>query len=260
MAEDKGGAQVINDFLVGCDPEFVILYPNGQIFNTAGSWEPGGPIGYDHGGRVQELRPEPTKGTYALVCRLQKLVLDKKLATNLGMRLRAGARVRNESLGGHVHLGIKFYDSQGNLAKGLPERITAMDAATRLLEHLDILPMNESADRRKGRYGKWGDVRASCEDAHTEYRTMASWLYDPKVAFICLTAAKLAAADPKGTSEALAKVTSFKGLENWIELYKSKDTNARRALELVLPKGHKELQVDPDVDFRGRWERLGLGK
>lgn len=257
MVQDKSRTQVINDFLVGCDPEFVLLDDKGAIFNTLSVWPQEGEIGWDHGGRVQELRPKPTKGTYALVKRLQELILSKKLASTV-LACRAGAMVNDESLGGHFHFGVPYYSSDGTFYKTHLETIKALDAVTALLEHLDILPMQQCINRRKGRFGKFGDVRPSGTDNHIEYRTMASWLYDPKTAFLCLTAAKLAAADPKGTSEALAKVTSFQGLEDWIQMYKAKDTNARRTLEVVLARGHKALQIDPDVDFRGRWERLGL--
>jgi hypothetical protein len=91
-----------------------------------------------------------------------------------------------------------------------------------------------------------------------EYRTMASWLTDPKVAYLCLTAAKLAACDPKGTVENLSQTANFNGLIEWFRNYRTKDINARRALERVLSLGHKAIQVYPDVDFRERWRELGL--
>ena len=87
---------------------------------------------------------------------------------------------------------------------------------------------------------------------------MASWLYDPKVAFLVLTAAKLAAADPGGTMQALKNCGDFATFEKWLAQYKGKDVNAARATEKLLDKGLKYIQVDPEVDFRERWERLGL--
>jgi hypothetical protein len=134
-----------------------------------------------------------------------------------------------------------------------------MDAVTRLLEHLDILPTKECIERRKkgadAGYGKFGAVRYKA-DGHFEYRTMASWLHDPRVAYICLTAAKLAAVAPIETRTALEKATSFAALQTWAENYK-KDDNVKRMLRLF-EKGHRSLVKDPDVDFRGRWETLGL--
>ena len=239
---------MINNFLLGCDPEFVLVDTRGRVFNTGTIWEQGGEIGWDHGGRVQELRPEATKGAYALVKRLQTLIQSSKLASE-ELRCKAGARVGNESLGGHVHFGIPT-------AKITSTHVGALDRVTQLLEHLDILPSGQCADRRKGNYGRFGDIRDS--NGHVEYRTMASWLYDPKVAYLCLTAAKLAAADPTGALEGLKNVTSFAGLEKWIGRYKHTDTNARRALDKVLVLRQKAVQIDPDVDFRGRWGKLGL--
>ena len=267
---------MINTFQVGCDPEFVALDDKAKVINVA-RWNPEGEVGWDHTGRVIELRPKPCAGTFALVRRLQRLMKDEKLVKLAAKRFRAGASCAGEMLGGHVHFGVPilfkttwpkghFYTLPDGsnipqeplieLEDKLKGTLSALDKVTHLLQHLDILPLNESTNRRKGRYGKWGDIRDS--GGHMEYRTMASWLYDPRVAFLCLTAAKLAAADPQGALDALKNVTSFEGLGKWIALYKSKDQNARRALEKVIDKGLKSVQVDPDVDFRERWEELGL--
>lgn len=257
---------MINDFLIGCDPEFVLMNEKGQIVNSADSplyWTDEGQIGWDHNGRVQEFRPEPCKGTFALVRRIGALIRDKKV-TDLNYKLRAGGRAGTESLGGHVHFGFpasKYADDEwGEQLRDLTDKtkqaIPALDTVTRLLEHLDILPLQESANRRKGTFGKFGDIRDS--SGHMEYRTMASWLYDPRVAYLCLTAAKLAAADPSGALEALKNASSFAGLEGWVARYKGKDTNATRAIEKIFAKGHKAVQIDPDVDIRERWGSLGL--
>lgn len=266
-SEGEEGGSVINNFLVGCDPEFVALDGNGRTMPLNFEEEE---IGTDHGGRVGEFRPKPCKGVFALTKRLQKLILSPTLGRVCASKFRAGARINEESLGGHVHFGFPIpkveyetangqyvYDERGDYkVKKTEDRaiVTALDRITSILEHLDILPLKESVNRRKGAYGRFGDVRDS--NGHMEYRSMCSWLYDPKVAFLCLTAAKIAAADPKGTLESLNKVTSFSGLQKWLENYKSKDSNASRAVEKL--GDHKLVQVDPDVDFRERWRTLGL--
>lgn len=246
--EGKEEGIVINKFLVGCDPEFVALDEQNRIIPAAGA---NGEIGYDHGGRVWELRPAPTKGTFALVKRLQRLIQDNRLRQVKG-KFRAGGIAGGQPLGGHVHFGIEPFQE-------LTEYTGALDTTTRLLEHLDILPKTESQNRRRGTYGKFGDWRTAHDGqghAHLEYRTMASWLYDPKVAFLCLTAAKLATADPKGTLDALKHKSSYSGLLDWIAAYRSRDANAARVYERI--GDAKLVQVNPDVDFRERWERLGL--
>lgn len=260
---------MINNFQVGCDPEFIMIDANGDRVNANEHFGLTGEIGYDHGGRVAEFRPEPSKGVLPLMKKIQALV--KKTPT---YKLRAGGLCNGDSLGGHVHFGFDCFsqkpgfqfDANGELVvhhnyvmseKG-KQVVKALDAVTKVLEHLDILPKRESEARRKHRhgYGRFGDVRDS--NGHMEYRSMASWLYDPKVAYICILAAKLAAADPVGAYEALKDCTSFDGLKKWIDSYKSKDVNAARASERLLEKGLKHIQVDPSVDFRGRWEDLGV--
>jgi hypothetical protein len=254
---------MLNNFLIGCDPEFILLDNEGKTAKASQYFPYAGLIGYDHGGRVAELRPKPAKGTYTVLLRLQELIQSKPVIA-VPHRLRAGAICNNDCLGGHVHLGFNGMTSgQGTFLGGqLNEKgaqvTKALDALTKVLEHLDILPKNECAKRRNsaqavaGYYGAYGDVRDS--NGHMEYRTMASWLYDPKVAFLCLTAAKLAAVDPKGAYEALQDCTSWKGLKAWLDSYRSKDVNAKRLEEKITDL--KKLQVDPTVNFRERWENL----
>jgi hypothetical protein len=133
------------------------------------------------------------------------------------------------------------------------DRVGALDTLTQLLEHLDILPRGECEERRKtGEYGKYGDVRIQ-EEKRTEYRTMASWLFDPAVAFLCLTGAKIAAAEPKVCTEALKGASAFTRLTEWLIPFASKDLDVGRLCERFLPQGHKGLIVDPSGDFRERW-------
>ena len=251
-ADRKEEGVVLNKFLLGCDPEFVALDARGQLIN--GVVLGNGEIGYDHSGRVLELRPSPSKGAYSLVKKLRTLLGDKRLQGLHAVKFRAGARVADMSLGGHVHFGV---DPTTTTLAGGP--IAALDVVTRLLEHLDILPRNECQLRRRGHYGRFGDVRVSHGkdgSPHLEYRTMASWLHDPKVAFLCLTLAKLAVCDPGGTVQVLKGVTSWSKLLDWVGNYRAKDTNAARVYEKLVDL--KQVSLDPDVDFRGRWENLGL--
>jgi hypothetical protein len=239
----------------------------GKTVAAAQFFQHDGDIGYDHGGRVAEFRPKPSYGVLPIVKQIQELV--KKASAIADKRYRAGAICNHDCLGGHVHFGFNCFvhkpptgcniNQGGGLFNEKGAQATkALDALTKTLEHLDILPSQESARRRvhgQG-YGQYGDVR-DC-NGHMEYRTMASWLFDPKVAFLCLTAAKLAAVDPVGTLDALKNCDSFAKFENWLRQYKDKDINAARASEKLLDKGLKYIQVDPEVDFRDRWERLGL--
>jgi hypothetical protein len=240
---------MLNNFMVGCDPEFAALNGSGVQINLASHLTSNAEVGYDHGGRVGEFRPAPTRGTYALVKKLHRLVNSGEVANLGAAKLRSGARVLNDSLGGHVHFGFP-------VPARTDPKILALDATTRALERLDILPREESAQRRQGNYGRFGDIRNS--GGHLEYRTMASWLLDPKVAFLCLTAAKLACCDPAQTTEILGRVTGWQGLVDWFTRYRTKDINARRVTDRVLDRGHKAVQIYPDVDFRENWRELGI--
>jgi Phage phiEco32-like COOH.NH2 ligase-type 2 len=259
---------MLNNFKIGCDPEFMLLDAAGKTVNANQFFPHDGPIGYDHNGRVAEFRPAPTFGILPIITKIKDLVKSKQIQ-QVNRRLRAGAVCNADALGGHVHFGFNCFEQKpiegysiltgGGKFNARGAQVTkALDALTQTLEKLDILPAHECSARRSGGqgYGRYGDVR-DC-NGHMEYRTMASWLYDPKVAFLCLTAAKLAAVDPEGTLVALKGCGDFNTFEKWLNQYKGKDVNATRASEKLLDKGLKYIQVDPEVDFRESWERLGL--
>lgn len=268
LADEEGN--MINDFMVGCDPEFMLL-DGGLTVGAHRYFTHAGEIGYDHGGRVAEFRPSPTRGILPIMKKLQNLVSQAALKA-AGRRFRAGAICNDDCLGGHIHFGFNCFAQKppqglgvhhGGVLNERGKKVTeALDALTKTLEFLDILPANESAKRRASAqgqgayYGAYGDVR-DCH-GHMEYRTMASWLYDPKVAFLCLTAAKLAAADPEGALEGLRRCEGFPQLRRWLEQYENKDVNAKRLSEKLLAGGLRPLQVDPGVDFKERWGELGI--
>ena len=191
--EDEIGVKQVNDFLIGCDPEFVV-FKDAHAVNLAYKIGHDGPIGYDHGGWVGEIRPEPTKSAWTLVKRIKELVGHEKLA-GIGTKLRAGACVdigadkaaagRNMIvLGGHVHIDINpFKPGKGGAVNNQgvwqdnfdPEddvanrgynytyftsehglRMRALDCLTARFEALDILPKAESARRRKADVGGIG--------------------------------------------------------------------------------------------------------
>ena len=251
-------ARLVNKFLVGCDPEFVTIH-NGKRCNVNDHLPHEGVVGWDHGGRIAEIRPDPSRGIYRLIKTMQKVLLEEPTLQQLVHRKwRAGAVYSDgntiESLGGHIHIDIPWDKKEGP--------VKALDALTRKLEALDILPKDESNDRRKNRgYGRYGDVRPvgggyQVEAGRIEYRTMASWLFNPAIAFVCLSGAKLAAHAPDSTMVALKGPTSYKQLIKFFELFQGKDDNADRVLEKVLDKGN--LKAEPDANVREAWERLGF--
>ena len=243
---------MLNNFLVGCDPEFVAFAGN-ELQNVSGTFSKSGPVGYDHRGFVLEVRPRPAIGTYALVKRIRKLFTEYNLK-ELGWRYRAGAFLEigdfKLALGGHVHLDVPWDDMNAQL------RTNALDELTKLLEAEDILPEKQSAQRRArfagDKYGAFSDVRAGGNTERMEYRTMASWLFHPVTAFVCLTGAKLCAAKPR---EAL-QILKAKSISKFFETFRE-DENARRVIERLLNR-NVPLQRDPEAEVLASWKSLAV--
>lgn len=253
LKEEEEKEMLVNKFLVGCDPEFAMVDNEGKAVNLNTVLRAQGEVGYDHGGYVGELRPKPARGAYTLIKHLRALISGDTFRSLPGAKARAGAYFQEKGdrgrvdLGGHVHFGFKYDEEWAT-------KLDALDHLTRRLEALDILPQKESEARRRGPYGRFGDFRLAGDlNERVEYRTMASWLHDPKVAFACLTLSKMAAYDPATCKAMLGRFHDFKPLVQWVEAFAAKDDNARRLSENLLSKGVKGLQADPEADFRERW-------
>lgn len=257
--------KLANTFEVGCDPEFVMLDAAGGIVST-GSLGKQGPVGYDHSGYCAEVRPDKAKGTWTLVKRIQQILLEcPKLATfrSPGVRWLGGAIVdapwpssKKLTLGGHLHFNL--------IKLSWTDAITAaLDRVTKHLEELDILPTKQSQERRAVsnnnseayKYGKFSDLRWDAPDGHTEYRTMASWLYDPWIAFLVLTTAKLAVVAPDLALEKFAGGADKKKLQSFLEAFANKDDNAERLLH-KMEHATKWMQAKPDTDIKTAWENF----
>lgn len=288
---DEDVSKLANNFLVGCDPEFVVVDKPEVVYNVQTAGVPHeGEVGWDHGGLVVEIRPKPAMGTYAVVKRIQGTIQkNTSLALIMDRKWRAGAAFRTKTaetvvdpitgvrgrerlltLGGHVHFDIAPPPTREEDEH--VRRMKALDRGTTYLEKLDILPKDESTLRRihgskattnDAKYGQLGDWRpargGSHGGYHIEYRTMASWLYHPKVAYMAMTLAKLCAVSPQLALDTLkARNVSYENLKALFELYRHKDDNAKRALENLLDGDIKAIQCDPDVDFKKNWKELSF--
>lgn len=237
--------KLLNPFLVGCDPEFVCLDKSGKHMNMKASFAHEGPVGYDHEGDVLEVRPLPARSVSTLLKHIRDTI---KLAKFPG-KLRAGAVFntgkRVIGLGGHVHLDVSY----NNPLRA--KQVAALDEFTKLLVHRDILPKVESSHRQAYTgYGKPSDIRCANNVDRLEYRTMASWLFSPITSYVCLTGAKLAAAQPDAVIEALASPKAK--LTKMFSRFASEDWDAARVSELILENGVK-LQRDPDMNVLTVW-------
>jgi hypothetical protein len=234
---------LLNNFLIGADPEMVLLEPptliNGQITarlpaNTFYGW--------DHAGYVLEPHPTPSLSVREVVHNLRKSLhvvghhFDR-------YKFRAGAYLhtpqRAVTLGGHVHLDIPRLTGA---------QILAMDQFAENLETLDILPSAECKERvRNGQYGRKSDIRA--EHGHVEYRSMCSWLFSQKTSMLSMTGIKLCAIAP----ETVAAVTSYKALLKWLEGFKGKDDDVDWILTKEYLTNSGSMTAKPDNNIKAVW-------
>jgi hypothetical protein len=265
--DDEPHGRLVNPFLVGADPEFVIV-KDGKLVNVKYNLPHEGEVGWDHGGDCIELRPKPAKGTLTLVKRIQKLIQGEVLKAVMDKgKWRGGALVkaaqRSLTLGGHVHLDV-LPPGYTRDPEGSRMQLKALDRLTLHLEKLDVLPGNESAERRAlGQYGQWGAYRDQVDRGgkpHLEYRTMASWLNHPVTAFECLTGAKLATVAPQVALDTLRyRNVNVQNLVNFFEFFRHKDLNARQVLEkLIDGQDIKAIQKDPDGDIMEAWKEMAF--
>lgn len=264
-----------NDFLIGCDPEFVCL-EDGHLVNLQGKIAQGGKVGWDHGGYVGEVRPDPTKGTYTLIKRIQTLIhtTGKKLHK---YSWRAGGygkwRERNQALGGHVHLDFtlpnRYNEDENGKSFTLQEkrryadqhrdRITACEHFMTTLVGLDLLN-KKATEARLGQsnYGDSRDVRVvpgGRFGAHIEYRAPISWLYSPELAFLVLTGIKLCFVSSKTARDKLGGPRSYNKIRDFLQSFKN-DVNARRFLSNVFPN-IKKVSKDPSrIEVVDAWRNI----
>lgn len=183
--ETRDGVSV----MLGADPEFVMLRPDGKIVPASRYLPRDGDAGCDsvviRGVRrwpLAELRPEPATEPAAVAANLRRLLAEASRRTaGADLSWRAGAGpIRGLPLGGHVHIS----------GAGLTgERLRALDNAVALPLRLLEPP---SAAARRPRFGALGDFRRQSHGGF-EYRTPPSWLVSPRLACGALALAKVAA-------------------------------------------------------------------
>ena len=239
---------LLNDFLLGADPEFVMLDEQGNMQAFNGRHNPYDPWGLDHGGWVIEPHPKPDMSVRLLTGNL-KVAMNDFATVAPDYKWRAGAALvapqRGITLGGHVHV---------DKPRCSAEQSRALDLFTQHLEALDVLPRTECQARRgmNGGYGNFGDVRV--EHGHFEYRTFASWLFSQRVTKLCLLGTKLLIVDPAAATETLGAVqeASRTRLRNFFERFQNRDDDVDWVLESGMLR--MKLNVRPDRDLREVWK------
>lgn len=176
-------------FKLGGDPEFGV---NEERFTMDHDIRGVGNVGYDHGGRVGELRPRP--GQPEKVVKNLRLMMAEIRKQRPTQSIRAGGRgfEKGESTGGHIHFGIKINckihgkDVHCHLeCRGRGN----FRSFVRALDHYLGRPMrkHKGGPRSDPGYGRPGDVRWKSHGF--EYRTPPSWLTSPELAQSVLSVA-----------------------------------------------------------------------
>jgi hypothetical protein len=254
--------QVVNPWLIGADPEFFVIQPPDRpIYNMdpylVNVRTPAGEIGWDHGQRIWELRPHPAQSSYGLITNIWKLLRPTPDAQGndtsplykvAKFKWKSGA-VSNDgdgdTIGGHVHFGMR------TLA---PATLNALADLTVALERIEILPSEESAERRNlhPEYGALTGTRDS--KGHVEYRAPASWLDKPGQALAVLTTYKLAVHAP----ESLGWTKEFhvkSRFEDWVTVMSQRDVDAFILYRLLEKRKLGACQAEPGCDFGPNWRK-----
>jgi hypothetical protein len=261
--------KVINTFLIGCDPEFSVVDTVTNTRVNVGSYGIGANplVGSDHGGGVVELRPAPSYTVKGLLNNIKKALASSHTEGIRQFKWRAGARFNDISMGGHIHLELPMKGYHGIKSEVFDERIKACDRLTAEMEHHNILPKEECAARRVGGYGQFAAVQAAATTngiTRFEYRTPCSWLFDPRNAFIVLTAIKLAAVNPR---YALDNVTGqgddkkrWKEVVKFFRAFRKLDEDAEFVCQSIIKSTHdinlESLKAKPDEDFQPLWQKF----
>ena len=291
---------VVNPWLLGADPEFAVISPPNRTVKNAGATcveveEAPGEIGWDHGGRVWELRPAPSRSAYKVLTNLWRLLRHKDLSRVEQFKWKSGALggVNTPTQAPQIIVGWQpNHDDPGNpvpiygpdpdfdgvdpngedtlgghvhfgLAGLNPAQMRGLGATTTALLNLDILPRRENSKRirlaqsRGLSYGSLSvDAIRAC-NGHVEFRAAPSWLDKPGQALAALTSYKLAAVRP--SSVTWADDFELKGnFLEWLEEFSAIDVDAYLLLRLINRQGFESIQADPSADFKPRWRREDL--
>jgi hypothetical protein len=192
--------RLINRFMLGADPEFLMCMNNRMDSRTEYSFAEDlnlttlGCFGCDMSGRQAELRAYPSRFALDVVASiletLRWMAFSNQTARILNWQSVAfiAASGREDGFGGHIHFGRKRNDFNGVL--------NALDTVTHGLVKSGILDTEGHALRQKRTlYGKPSDYR---EQSHGfEYRSMPTWMHSPQAAHLVMTIVKICVIDKK---------------------------------------------------------------
>ncbi|MEN9405997.1 MAG: hypothetical protein RLZ12_281, partial [Bacillota bacterium] len=166
------------NLLLGCDLEFILKKPEGELALASNYFPIYGHVGCDNVGLGQrrdqkpigELRPKPARTTSLLVLEIYNCLSEAMHRTrNTAVNFLAGAMpLPGFPLGGHIHFS------------GLELDFHLLRALDNYLALPCILLEDEASIARRPKYGFLGDFRHQRHGGF-EYRVLSSWLHTPEL-------------------------------------------------------------------------------
>lgn len=236
--------RLANHFTLGCDPEFMLGTPRGQVrARDVGLTSTETAFGCDGSARPVELRAHPSKFAVSVVASLLNTMRFLAASNSQAVACpiwAAGGYAMGDPIGGHIHIGRK-----GKLTEAEVKTLDIM--AFCVLRDICI----PGAKERLRNYGRLGDFRT--QNHGYEWRVMPSWLLSIGFAHLVLTLAKLAVKDPSTWDVALTEQIGSAGIraETILKAFAPIDDDA--ALALAGFKQHFRDYATTEQSFRGAW-------
>lgn len=252
----------MNHFCLGADPEFMFVFEKQPVHATSYGLKPGLAFGADQNDRLVELRAAPARDAVTVLASV--LAELRWLYRYLGpdysqIEWWAPAFYHGDGLGGHVHFGRKRPNRE--------DEVRGLDGLARLMRSVDLFDSVGWTRRAQGdqfhqMYGQYGDIR---EQKHGyEYRTLPSWLDNPRLAYLVLVLSKLVILDPDISaawqpqkSDPKRRASDWDLLRGLARYYKGRDDDAL-LLYSMMASPEKFRYVGGD--FRLRWGLTGKTK
>lgn len=248
----------MNHFMLGADPEFMFIQDRSPLHATHLGLKAGLAFGADQNDRLVELRAAPSRDAIKVLGSI--LAELRWLYRYLGETHRnahwdARAFAHGDGMGGHVHFGRKRPHQE--------DEVRGLDGLARVMRAVHLFDSEGWTRRAQGDqfsqlYGQYGDIRP--QKHGYEYRTLPTWLDNPRLAYLVLTLSKLVILDPDITAawnRASRPAGDWELLQGLAKYYKGRDDDA---LILYSMMTHADKFRFQGGDFRARWGLTGATK
>jgi hypothetical protein len=250
----------MNHYMLGADPEFMFVtapeYGGEVVHATHMGLRSALAFGADQNDRLVELRPAPSRSalevlgsTLSELRWLYRYLAEAPDASR--QHWIANAFHAGDGMGGHVHFGRKRSQRADEVA-GLDGLAKTMRSAGMF----DTVGWNRRSqgDQFHQVYGAYGDIRI--QKHGYEYRTLPTWLDNPRLGFLVLTLTKLIVLDPDITAkwDPTSAKESWKKMQGLAKYYMGRDDDALLLYSMMDNAASFRFQGG---DFKERWGLTG---